>query len=615
MSATAPRTPALELSGLRVELRTGEPVVQDVNLSLRSGEILGIVGESGSGKTTTARALLGYATPGARITSGELRLDGRVVKMDESMRPLRGAMISYVPQDPGRALNPSLRIAATINDVLGAHDLRKSGGGVAVSSLERVHLAHAEALARRFPHELSGGQQQRVSIALALCCEPAVVVLDEPTTGLDVVTQFGILEELRRLRAEDSVAMVYVTHDLAVVSELADRIAVMYAGQVVEEGATAELLGSPRHPYTRGLLASIPDHVRPRVLDPMPGIAVGVGERPPGCFFAPRCPQRTQLCETAPPALESINDGRRVRCFHHERTAPIESISLGELQAEPAAKLSPVLEVVGLRAEHRSRREVTVAAENISFQVNRGECVALVGESGSGKTTIARAIAGLHPIASGKVLLNGKELPGSANKRSREQRRQVQIVFQNPAAALNPRHTVGETIARPARLFRQLDRQAIPMEVARLLECVRLPARLASRFPHELSGGERQRVAVARALAAEPEVILCDEITSALDVSVQAAVLKLLRDLRDDVGVGLLFITHNLGVVATIADTVLVLNRGAIAEGGRTADVLRDPSAEYTRRLVQTAPTVSRLPAAEVLSGVPWVETSGGSLP
>ena len=590
MSSSADHGAVLELSGLSVNLVTGEQVIEAVDLRLGAGEILGIVGESGSGKTTTALALFGYSTPGTTITGGELRIAGQVHRMDESMRPIRGSTIAYVPQDPSRALNPSLKIAAAVNDVLRAHRAG-SGAEAAQQVLRRVGLGDTASIADRYPHQTSGGQQQRVAIAIALCCDPAVVVLDEPTTGLDVVTQARILEELRSLRSEQDVSMVYVTHDLSVLAEIADRIAVMYAGRVVEEGPAERLLRSPRHPYTRGLLASIPDHARPRVLEPMPGIAVGVGEWPPGCRFGPRCPQRSGRCEVELPSLEAISGGQRVRCFHYQATPQVSSVSLDVLERRPSE--SPVLIVEDLGAEHRSHREVTVAAESISFSVGRGECVALVGESGSGKTTVARTIAGLHPIARGRVLLHGAELATLAARRTREQRRQIQIVFQNPAATLNPQHTVFQTLGRPARVLRKLDRSAIPAEVDRLLECVRLPTRIAERYPHELSGGERQRVAIARALAADPEIILCDEITSALDVSVQAAVLKLLRDLRDDFGLGLLFITHDLGVVATVADTVLVLDHGSIVDHGPTSEILRAPSAEYTARLLQAAPSIS----------------------
>ena len=593
MNADSSELDVLVLRGLSVCLSNGDRVVEDVDLTLRVGEVLGVVGESGSGKTTTALSLLGYSTPGTRIAGGELRIGGKAMRMDESMRPMRGSTISYVPQDPAQALNPSLRVAAALGDVLGARGSAKSGGSASTTALQRVGFGQPETVGSRFPHQISGGQQQRVSIALALCREPAVVILDEPTTGLDVVTQAQILAELRRLRTEQQVAMVYVTHDLAAVSEVADRIAVMYAGRVVEEGPAAQILRNPRHPYTRGLLASIPDHVRPRVLEPMPGIALGVGERPPGCPFAPRCPQRTDECVAEMPPLESIGDCRSVRCIHHAQTPQVHTFDIEARQRPSRTEDLALLRVEDLRAEHKSQREVTVAAEQISFTVDKGECVALVGESGSGKTTILRTIAGLHPIAGGRVLLDGAELPSLVSDRSREQRRRIQLIFQNPAAALNPRQTVEEAIARAARVLRTLDRRTLGTEVARLLECVRLPVRLANRYPHELSGGERQRVAIARALAAEPEIILCDEITSALDVSVQAAVLKLLLDLRDDLGLGLLFITHDLGVVATIADTVLVLDRGYIVDRGSTSDVLRAPTSDYTRRLLSAAPTVS----------------------
>ncbi len=591
---TATKAPVLTATGLLIGIAGGgDAIVESTDLSLAPGEILGIVGESGSGKTTTALALLGYCEPGVEIVGGSLEIAGRPLPMDESMRPQRGSVISYVPQNPGKALNPSLRIADAIEDLLEAHRADDDAGreGVALKLLDTVGLESTREFGRRYPHQLSGGQQQRVCIAVALSCEPAVVVLDEPTTGLDVVTQARILGELLRLRDEQGISMVYVTHDLAVVSQIADRIAVMYAGRVVEQGRTDRLLRAPRHPYTRGLLASIPDHVKPRVLEPMPGISVGVGERPRGCSFAPRCPQRTEACEAAVPEPIEVGPDHAVRCIHSEQTPGIEPIPL-QRRARPRDD-APVLEVQRLAAEHRGRRETVVAASDVSFTVERGACVALVGESGSGKTTIARAIAGLHEISGGCVRLGGEELPSLIRRRSVEQRRRIQLVFQNPAEALNPRHTVADAIARPAQMLRGMDKLAARREVDRLLEQVRLPARLAARYPHELSGGERQRVAIARALSAEPEIILCDEITSALDVSVQAAVLKLLDELRSDLGVGLLFITHDLGVVATIADDVLVLERGLVCERGATGAVLEDPQHDYTRRLLGAAPSVA----------------------
>ena len=383
--------------------------------------------------------------------------------------------------------------------------------------------------------------------AIAIVGGPPVVVLDEPTTGLDVVTQARVLDELLRLRDEEGVGMLYVTHNLAVVARIADHIAVMYAGRIVEQGPAGTVLRHPSHPYTRGLLASIPDHAMPRRLEPMGGVVAGVGERPPGCAFAPRCGQRRPHCDREVPPLEPVAPGHEVRCFEWRRTPELR-FERGDLAGERSgSEPVPVLDVSGLRAEHRSRGGVVVAAKDVSMVLHRGECVALVGESGSGKTTIARAIAGLHPPAAGSIRLDGEPLSDHARDRSVEQRRRVQIIFQNPGDALNPRHSVHTTIARPLHVLRALPRGAAGSEVARLLEQVRLPQRVADRYPGELSGGERQRVGIARALAAGPDVVICDEITSALDVSVQAAVLKLLGDLRDELGLSMLFVTHDLG--------------------------------------------------------------------
>ena len=581
--------PVLHVEGLTVELESGEPVVEDVSLSVARGEVLGIVGESGSGKTTTALALLGYARRGVRITAGTITAAGREMTTpgERVVRAFRGRYVSYVPQDPGASLNPSLRIGDAIVDMLRAHVPGAAADRMALDALERVHLPNDPEFARRFPHELSGGQQQRVMIATALVCTPPAVVLDEPTTGLDVVTQARILDEVDRLRREEGLAVVYVSHDLAVVASIADRIAVMYAGRVVEEGPAEQVLARPRHPYTWGLLSSIPDPAAPRRLRGMGGIAVGVGERPVGCAFAPRCPQRPERALAEMPPLEVIGDGRRVRCFEWRRTPPLEPAERVPLDLR-ASGLRPLLEVDRLRATHPG----VVAASDVSFSVAPAECVALVGESGSGKTTIARCIAGLHAPEAGRIVLDGAALAALARKRTREARRRIQIVFQNPNDSLNPRHRVGSAIARPAELLRDVSAREAAAEAARLLERVRLPARIAERFPAELSGGERQRVAIARALAAAPDLLVCDEITSALDVSVQAAVLELLAELRVELGLALLLITHDLGVVASVADRVLVLERGVVRESGRVDHVLAEPEHEYTRTLLEAAPRV-----------------------
>ncbi len=580
-------TAALRATNLRVELSNGDAIIESVDLELQPGEILGLVGESGSGKTTTALSIFGYNTAPQKLAAGEVVIAGRELRTKRDFQEARGELVSYVPQNPGTALNPSLRIGAAVLDMVRQPTEKQD----APALLERVGLPAGLEFARRYPHQLSGGQQQRVCIAASLASNPVVVVLDEPTTGLDVVTQDRILKELLRLRDEEHVAMLYITHDLAVVAQVANRIAVMYAGHIVEQGPAAEILYRPRHPYTRGLMAATPDHLRPRELEAMPGTAVGVGERPPGCPFAPRCPQRQPRCESESPPPEQIDPNHSVRCFEWQSTPAVGWVAF--VPKAPPAETAPLLTVESLGAEYRSGRERVVAAEDISFGVRPHGCVALVGESGSGKTTIARAIAGLHPPSHGQIVLDGKVLQPLARKRTVEDRRRIQIVFQNPAEALNPRHSVADEIARPARLLQGMGSRAAAAEVERLLEAVRLPARIARRYPRELSGGERQRVAIARALAAGPDVLVCDEITSALDVSVQAVVLELLRELRSEFGLSVIFISHDLGVVATIAEQVLVLNEGVICERGPTAEVLGSPQHPYTQRLLAAAPSLS----------------------
>jgi peptide/nickel transport system ATP-binding protein len=387
-------------------------------------------------------------------------------------------------------------------------------------------------------------------------------------------------------------AMVYVSHDLAVVARMADRIVVMYAGRVVEHGPVDEVIGRPRHPYTRALVGAIPDVRRPRALQGIPGVAVGVGEWPPGCAFAPRCAFSDERCHADVPKLDAAAPGHGVRCVRWDELELSEAGPEGARAATPAGTGAPLLEVEGLEVEYRTGRTRKAAVHGVSFAIEAGRCVALVGESGSGKTTIGRCIAGLHAPTAGRILFDGHELAGAARARALHQRRRIQIVFQNPFESLNPRHRVGASIERPLRVLRGLSRADAGREVGTLLGRVRLPARVAGRFPVELSGGERQRVAIARALAAQPDLLICDEVTSALDVSVQAAVLELLAELQRDLRLAMLFITHNLGVVACVSDSVLVMDRGSLCEAGAVGDVLSTPSDDYTRRLLGAAPSL-----------------------
>jgi peptide/nickel transport system ATP-binding protein len=589
-----PTQPVVRVENLALALDTGEPVIEDVSFQIGPGEILGVVGESGSGKSTLALALLGYARPGVHFRGGTIEVGGEnVVGRDaRTLRGLRGKVVSYVPQDPGGALNPSLRIGDAILDVLRAHRPSAPGDEFLTAALARVELHRDRGFDRRYPHQLSGGQQQRVTIAMATVCEPPVAVLDEPTTGLDVLTQDRVLSELLRLRADEHMAMVYVSHDLAVVARMADQIVVMYAGRVLEAGPTSVVLEHPRHPYTQALVAAIPDVRQPKALRGIGGVSVGVGEWPAGCPFAPRCEHRQSQCESALPTLQTAAVDHAVRCCRWQELALGQAPASGARAQYGARSDSALLAVTGLEARYRSGPDDQPAVRDVSFAIEPGQCVALVGESGSGKSTIARCIAGLHVPSAGTITFDGQPVAGAARARPLEVRRRIQIVFQNPYQSLNPRQRVRSSIERPLRILRRLSREAARREVDDLLARVRLPARLAERFPAELSGGERQRVAIARALAAKPDLLVCDEVTSALDVSVQAAVLELLQELRAVLHLSMLFITHNLGVVACIADAVLVMDRGTVCETGPVDGVLGAPNHEYTRRLLKAAPSL-----------------------
>ena len=572
-------------------------MVEDATFAIERGQILGLVGESGSGKTTTALALLGYQRPGIRRARGSIEIAGESLTehSERSLRRLRGRLVSYVPQEPAMALNPSIRVGDQIAAMLRAHGSAQAGGSVE-EALRQVDLPDSRAFEQRFPHQLSGGQQQRIAIAIALVCRPAVVVLDEPTTGLDVVVQQGLLREIRRLADQTGLAILYVSHDLAVVGSIADRIAVMYAGRIVEEGAAREVVHAPKHPYSYGLISAVPDPLVPRRLRGIPGVALGVGERSPGCAFAPRCVQRVPRCEEEMPELQAVAPGRLARCFEWPRT-PAPEAEAPLLEAAGAGARAPLLEVAGLTATHRGRRKTVVAAQDISFVVGAGECVALVGESGSGKTTIARCVVGLHEPEDGTIRLDGTALAARAARRPSEARRRVQIVFQNPYDSLNPRQTVAEIVGRPARQFRSLGHADALAETRSLLDLVRMPASAGARYPAELSGGERQRVAIARALAAQPDLLICDEVTSALDVSVQGAVLELLGELRRTLSLSMLFISHDLGVVASVSDRVLVLSAGRVCEEGPVRVILERPADAYTQRLIAAAPRLFSEPA------------------
>ncbi|HZH25485.1 MAG TPA: ABC transporter ATP-binding protein, partial [Solirubrobacteraceae bacterium] len=586
--------PVIEVSDLRIELAgSGVDIVAEIDLTVHAGEVLGLVGESGSGKTTVGMALLGHVRGGGRQTGGSVVIDGRDLGglPESELRRLRGGVVSYIPQDPGTSLNPALRIGLQLSEVLDAHARNWSAEQKRErvrEALDEVALPTDDLFLRRYPHQLSGGQQQRVAIAMAFANRPKVIVCDEPTTGLDVTTQSRVLETVRDLCRSHQVAALYVTHDLAVVAELADRVAVMYAGRIIESGPREKIFSAPRHPYTRRLLRAVPDIAGKRTVIGIPGRAALPGSRPEGCFFHPRCPLATDESRTQAPPPVDLGGGHMVRCHNHEESARQPPPEGAGQTGQRAVGEEVVLAVDDLDAHYGSSH----ALFGIELEVRRQECLALVGESGSGKTTLARSVAGLHKSYTGEVRLNGELLPPAARSRTREARKQIQYIFQNPYASLNPRRTIGQTIARQLQLFFPGARSDTDRRVAECLERVALSASAAGRFPDQLSGGERQRVAIARALAAEPSLLVCDEVTSALDVSVQAAIIELLGQLRKEMGLSLLFITHDLALIRTLADRVVVMTEGHIVEHGSVTSIFTAPSAEYTRKLLANTPSI-----------------------
>ncbi|HEX6119491.1 MAG TPA: ABC transporter ATP-binding protein, partial [Dongiaceae bacterium] len=461
---------------------------------------------------------------------------------------------------------------------------------IMVNTLKLVGLPADEAFQRRYPHQLSGGQQQRVCIAMALACDPDLLVLDEPTTGLDVTTQEQIIALLAGLRGRIGVAMLYVTHDLALLSQIADRIGVMYAGRMVEIAPTREIFLRPRHPYTQGLIASIPtlEEQTASQTRPLRGL-LRRRELPPGCPFAPRCDHALPRCMEERQALRDAGQGRSVACWRWQEIAP--------LPAEPAvhapeaiAARAPVLSLDHVSVVYGRKALSFRAVSDVSFEIKEGEVFALVGESGSGKSTLARVISGLALPETGMVKLRGETLAGLVRNRSDEQRRLIQYIFQNPDASLNPRARIGEAIARPLVHFFAMESAKARAKVADALDDVRLEASYQGRFPDQLSGGERQRVAIARALAARPALLLCDEILSALDVSVQASILALLQQLKAEHGIAMLFISHDLAVVRMLADQVCVLYGGEVMEIGPRARVFAPPYHPYTHSLLHAVP-------------------------
>jgi peptide/nickel transport system ATP-binding protein len=574
--------------------RASADVVDEVSFRVEPGQVLGLVGESGSGKTTMALALLGHVRRGLVIGGGKVIVDGQDILplSPRELQRMRGRQVAYVPQDPSSALNPTLKIGTQLREVLAAYegDDRARAGRLA-EMLAEVGLSTVPGILESYPHQLSGGQQQRVGLAMAFACRPQLIVLDEPTTGLDVTTQRRVLETIRDLCRSYRVAAVYISHDLAVVAEIADHVAVLYAGRLAEVGPAREVFAAPAHPYSRGLLRAVPSLDRSQVLMGLSGQPPRPGSRPPGCFFQPRCEFAVPECEAGqPPMIEVSPTGHAARCLRAVEVAALADAPGGPL-ARPAGpgKTAPLLDVRDVSATY-GRKTVL---NDLTFTVPGRQCVAVVGMSGSGKTTLARCLVGLHPTWAGDVTFAGQRLTAGVRRRSRDQLRRIQYVSQNPYLALNPRRTVGQIVEQPLAHFERLGASQRYERVVAALTAAALRESFVDLYPDQLSGGERQRVAIARALILEPDLLVCDEVTSALDVSVQAAIVELLRGLQHERGLSMIFITHNLPLVRSIADHVVVMNNGRICERGPVGEVLEAPKDGYTAQLLADVPKMT----------------------
>jgi peptide/nickel transport system ATP-binding protein len=592
---------SVERLGVAYHVRARDvAALRDVSFCIRPGESYGLVGESGCGKTTVALAIVRYLAANGRIVDGRILVAGRDVHAlgAEELRQLRSTTVSMVYQDPSRALNPSIRVGDQIAEIF-----REQGQSWAVARaaaadvLERVRIADRNSVMRRYPHQLSGGMQQRVVIAMALATGPRLLILDEPTTGLDATVELEILGLIQRLRTESATSILFISHNLALISRMCDRTGILYSGLLVEEGPTREVLGAPRHPYTAGLLRCVPRRGNAKNrhrLDTIPGLPPAPGDDMPGCLFAPRCALADDRChKQAPEWRQTGSHGSR--CHYVERVPALP-------RAEPAAMPAttgvdraqrPILSVAGVSKTFRSAGHAIRVLHEVSLAVWPGETLGLVGESGSGKTTLARLLLGLvAPDTGGEIELKGEPLPAACESRRSDQLQSLQIIFQNPDSALNRAHSVRRLIKRALIRLGRVPKSQRATRLKELTQWVRLDSRYLDRHPRELSGGLRQRVAIARAFAGAPSVVVCDEPTSALDVSVQSAILNLLADLQSSLGVSYLFISHDLNSVRYLSDRIAVLYLGRLMEVGPAERVFSGPHHPYTAALLSAVPTL-----------------------
>lgn len=609
----------LTVENLAVRLGAAHPVA-GVSFLVKAGETFALLGESGCGKSMTALSILRLLPDVARIVGGSVKLgETELLALPESqMRGQRGRQVAMIFQEPGTSLNPVLTIGYQIGESLALHRGLKGAAAkaAAVELLQAVGIPDPERRWGEYPFQLSGGMKQRAMIAMALAGEPRLLIADEPTTALDVTIQAQVLELLKRLQQARGMAMVLISHDLGVVSKMADHVGVMYAGQLVETAPRDQFFRRPSHPYSQMLFAALPEAQRRKGrLATIPGRVPPLDTAFVGCRFADRCPAAMDVCRNQEPPWRDLGEGQRMRCHLEAPTALHEQISITADEAAPEQP-APLLEVERLQVHFPIRRGLlqrTVghvkAVDGLSLHLPQGRTLALVGESGCGKTTTGKALLNLIPPTGGEVRFKGRQLTGLPAKALREARAGMQMVFQDPFASLNPRMRVGAIIAEG------MDALALPgdrkAQIAELLQQVGLAPEMADRFPHEFSGGQRQRIAIARALAVNPQLLICDEPTSALDVSVQAQILNLLKDLQARLGLAYLFITHNIAVVDYLAHEVAVMYLGRIVERGTVDEILRDPKHPYTQVLIAAVPRVEPMEGA----AEEGARTVGGDMP
>jgi peptide/nickel transport system ATP-binding protein len=604
----------LNVQNLVVDLQTEVGMARAVdalNITLQKGQTFALVGESGCGKSMTALSLLRLLPDNAVIQNGKVNLsDLDVFQLSENqMRTIRGRRISIIFQEPSTSLNPVMTVGDQILEVIHQHtELRaEDARSRAIDWLKKVGLPEPERRMGSYPFEMSGGQLQRVMIAIALAAEPDLLIADEPTTALDVTIQAQILDLLKSLQQERGMAMLLITHDLAVVSGMADQVALMYAGQIVEVASAADFFVRPSHPYAKLLLQALPgEDLRGRQLAAIHGTVPPLTQAFKGCRFAPRCPYQTDACTEKAVVMTALSESHNVRCVR-VNDVTLQSLSLPPLLErlpESAHDHSVLLSVKDLSVTYSmgggvlGGKKTFQAVKNVSFEIQKGQTLALVGESGCGKTTIGKALLQLltpQTKVSGQAMLQGQDLFQLQGQALQASRKQMQIIFQNPFASLNPRMRVQEILEEGMKsLHPEWSAQQRQADLKVLMDQVGLRTDALDRYPHEFSGGQRQRIAIARALAVKPSLIVCDEPTSALDVSVQAQILNLLRELQDHLGVSYLFVTHNIGVVAYLADKVAVMHAGEMVEMGDASQILNNPQDPYTKSLLSAVPKLNQ---------------------